>query len=51
MCVVGALGALQFEMHSSGSNTNIPVLIVPTAGNKVECSVPHAYKCVAAHHC
>jgi hypothetical protein len=41
----------QFEMHSSGSSTNIPVLILPTAGNKVDQNVPHADKCLAVCHC
>jgi len=49
--VVVALEALQFEMHSSGCITNIPVVILLPAGNKVECNVPHANKCVAVCHC
>ena len=48
--VVGALGALEFEIHSSGRMRNIPVVIVPTASNEIEYNVPHADKCVAVGH-
>ena len=44
------VGASEFEMHGSGRMMNIPVVIVPTAGNEVECDVRHADKYVAVCH-
>jgi hypothetical protein len=49
--IVGAREALKFEVCGSGRITDVPVLIVLTAGNKVEYNVPHADKCVAMCHC